>query len=94
MLKRAVRTPELMTVKEVAAEWRLHPGTVYRLIAAGVVPSVRVGVGRGALRVPRGELYEDARARGGGGTSVPAERDGPDVSPAVEPSQHGGKAAA
>ena len=56
-----------MTVKEVAAEWRLHPGTVYRLIAAGVVPSVRLGGGRGALRIPRDELYE--RAHGGEGQS-------------------------
>jgi excisionase family DNA binding protein len=82
-----------MTVKEVAAEWRLHPGTIYRLVAAGVVPSVRVGKGRGALRIPREELFEDARARGSGAT-VPAERDGPDVFPAVEPSPHGGKEAA
>jgi excisionase family DNA binding protein len=61
MLKTVNEPVRLMTVKEVAAEWRLHPGTVYRLIHAGVVPSVRLG--GGALRIPRDELYE--RAHGG-----------------------------
>jgi excisionase family DNA binding protein len=43
-------------VKEVAAELRQHPATVYRKIHAGEIPHVRLGGDRSALRVDRSEL--------------------------------------
>jgi excisionase family DNA binding protein len=52
----AIQAPELMTVKELAAEWRQHPATIYRKIGAGEVPAVRLGDGHGALRIRRSEV--------------------------------------
>jgi excisionase family DNA binding protein len=43
-------------VKEVAAELRQHPATIYRKILSGQIPSVRLGEGHSALRVPVDEL--------------------------------------
>jgi excisionase family DNA binding protein len=45
-----------MTVKELAREWRQHEVTIYRKIAAGEVPHVRLGDGHGAIRIPRAKL--------------------------------------
>jgi excisionase family DNA binding protein len=47
---------ELLTVREVAKEWRQHVGTVYRKIQRGELRAVRLGDETAALRVPRGEL--------------------------------------
>src|SRR4029453_9381615 len=47
---------EFLTVEEVAAEWRQHPATIYRKVAAGEIPAVRLGDGLSALRIPRREL--------------------------------------
>lgn len=58
---------EFLTVKELAAEWRQHPATIYRKIAAGEISAVRLGDESSALRIPRGELeriYGGNRARG------------------------------
>ena len=52
----AIQEPELMTVKELAALWRQHPATIYRKVAAGEVPAVRLGDGHGALRIPRSQV--------------------------------------
>jgi excisionase family DNA binding protein len=73
---------EYLTVAEAAALWRVSVPTIYRRCADGSIPHIRVGGGDGPIRIPA-EAFED-----------PAERDGPDPSPAVEPSPHGGKAAA
>jgi excisionase family DNA binding protein len=43
-------------VKEVARELRLHPATIYRMIHAGSLPSVRPGGEHGAIRIPAAEL--------------------------------------
>ena len=55
-----------MTVKELAAELRQHPYTVYRKIQAGKIPAVRLGDGRSSLRIRRDEveewLYGDPKA--------------------------------
>jgi excisionase family DNA binding protein len=48
--------PELLTVKEVAQEWRQHVSTVYEKIARGELRAVRLGDETAALRVPRDEL--------------------------------------
>lgn len=47
----------LLCVDEVAEPLRLSRPTVYRLIAAGELPAIRVGGGhKGSLRVTRDEL--------------------------------------
>jgi excisionase family DNA binding protein len=47
----------LMRVKDVAAILGQHPATVYRKIAAGELPSVRLGSGQqAAIRIPRASL--------------------------------------
>ena len=52
----AIQEPELMTVKELAALWRQHPATIYRKVAVGEVPAVRLGDGHGALRIRRSQI--------------------------------------
>jgi excisionase family DNA binding protein len=41
---------KILTVKEVAEFLRVSEGCVYSLAAQGVLPSVRIGVGRGVIR--------------------------------------------
>jgi excisionase family DNA binding protein len=43
-------------VKELAAEWRQDPATIYRKIKRGEIPAVRLGGGHSALRIPVDEL--------------------------------------
>ena len=59
---------ELLTVAEAARVARVSKPTLYRRIAEGSVPAIRVGDGgRGPLRVPRVEfrawLYGNPRER-------------------------------
>jgi excisionase family DNA binding protein len=77
MLKDIKQPPELMTVKELAAEWRQHPMTIYRKIQAGEIHAIRLGDDRSALRIPRASLPQMA--------AETAERRGEPVAPAVEP---------
>ena len=46
----------LLTVSEVAARLRLSKPSVYRKIAAGDIPALRLGNGVGPLRIPEDEL--------------------------------------
>jgi excisionase family DNA binding protein len=62
MLTDAERDEPLLTVKELAVEWRQHPATIYRKIAAGEIPAVRLGEGLSALRIPRAELERSLRS--------------------------------
>jgi excisionase family DNA binding protein len=48
--------PAYLTPKEVAFELRQHPETIRRKIREGVIPAVRTGDGRSAIRVDRQEL--------------------------------------
>jgi excisionase family DNA binding protein len=52
-------------VKQVAERWRVSRSVVYALVAAGVLRSVRVGLGRGTIRVSEDAVlaYERDRAR-------------------------------
>jgi excisionase family DNA binding protein len=45
-----------LTLKEVAFALRLHPETIRRKVREGVIPAVRTGDGRSAIRVDRQEL--------------------------------------
>jgi excisionase family DNA binding protein len=40
-----------LTVQEVADRWCVSRSTVYALVANGALPHVRVGVGRGTIRI-------------------------------------------
>ena len=66
-------------VKELAAEWRQHPATIYKKIQRGQIPSIRLGAGTSALRIPVDELeawlHRDIGPRGPG--RYPAERRAP-----------------
>ena len=55
-----VRGPALLTVREVAEALRVRPVTVYRLVARGEMPAVRVS---NAIRVRPEDL--EAYIRGG-----------------------------
>lgn len=43
---------EFLTVAEAARVWRVSPVTVYRKVAAGSIPAIRVGGGDGPIRIP------------------------------------------
>jgi excisionase family DNA binding protein len=66
-----------LTVAEVAALWRVSVPSVYRWVADGRVPAIRVG--GGPIRIPASAI-----------TDTPLERRGPEPAPAVEPRAHGG----
>ena len=55
-------TTTALTVKEVSDRLRLSPTSVFRLIRSGVIPSRRVGVGRGKILVDDSDVaaYWDA----------------------------------
>jgi excisionase family DNA binding protein len=62
----------LLTVAEVAGFLRLHPNTVRAKIAAGEIPSLRLGAGPMApLRIPRDQLEAKLSA-----ASFPADAPG------------------
>jgi excisionase family DNA binding protein len=67
--------PAYLTTKEVALELRQHPETIRRKIREGVIPAVRTGEGRSAIRVDRLEfeawLYSEppSGARGATGST-------------------------
>jgi excisionase family DNA binding protein len=64
----------MMTVKEVARALGVSLATAYNLVHGGKIPAVRVGLGRGTIRVRE----EDLEA------FVAASRITPPVSPAEE----------
>lgn len=49
------------TIREAAARLRLNAGTVYQLVAAGQIRSVRVGPRRGRILVPEDAIDEYLR---------------------------------
>lgn len=51
-------TEQLLRVKQVAAMLDLNTSTVYRLIEAGRLQALRLGVGNGGLRIPRDAYLE------------------------------------
>lgn len=61
---------ELLTVRELAREWKQHKSTIYRKVERGLIPSVRLGDQTSALRIPRAEL-DRSMHRDPGATSTP-----------------------
>ncbi|MEK6275990.1 MAG: helix-turn-helix domain-containing protein [Actinomycetota bacterium] len=59
---------------ELAREWRQHRGTIYRKVAAGEIPSIRLGGESAALRIPRSALEKvyEASAVGHGSSAEQA----------------------
>lgn len=53
-----------LRVQDIAIALRVDKATVYREIAAGRLPSYRVGSGRGTIRVPRAAFSEYLTERG------------------------------
>jgi excisionase family DNA binding protein len=47
-----------LTVKQLAARWGVSRSAVYALVAAGEIPHVRVGLGRGTIRVAQEDADE------------------------------------
>lgn len=56
---------ELLTVQEVSEILRVSPACVYSLVETGQLPNIRIGNGRGTIRIDRQDLvaYVD-RKRG------------------------------
>jgi excisionase family DNA binding protein len=48
--------PRLLTPAEVANVLRQDRATIYRKLHAGVIPSIRLDDGRGAIRIPLAEF--------------------------------------
>ncbi len=47
---------ELLTAGEVATRLKVTPGYIRWLARTGQMPSVRIGVGRGSIRIPSDSL--------------------------------------
>lgn len=65
-----------MTVGELAAEWRQHRATIYKKIADGEIPAIRLGGETAALRIPRSALTKMIEGSTSGGSfadSAPGE---------------------
>lgn len=63
---------ELMTVKEVSSWLRLSLAEVYRLIRSKQIASLRVGPGKGAIRLRREDVREFLDRRRTGPANPPA----------------------
>jgi excisionase family DNA binding protein len=46
----------LLTVKQVASRLKLDYQHVYKIISAGLLPCVRIGLGRGIIRIKESDL--------------------------------------
>ena len=47
---------KLMTIKQVATRLKMDYSHIYRMIRAGVLPCIKVGIGRGVIRVQKSDL--------------------------------------
>lgn len=47
-----------LTVKQLAERWSVSRSIVYALVAGGVLPHVRVGLGRGTIRIEEAAVTE------------------------------------
>ena len=64
----------LLTVKEVCQQLSVSPACVYALVKAGELPSVRIGTGRGTIRVVEEDVKSFVeRARQGVAEAKPVD---------------------
>lgn len=69
---------KLLKVKDAAHRLNVSGGTIYSLCQQGLLPHVRIGVGRGAIRIDEGELDDFIeRAKSGEAASAPASARSP-----------------
>jgi excisionase family DNA binding protein len=61
-----------MRVREAAAKLEVSPATVYALVAAGKLRHIRVGLGRGAIRILDEHIADYLRAAEPVTKAVPA----------------------
>jgi excisionase family DNA binding protein len=54
----ATRTPELLSVSHVASRLNVSRASIYRWIAEGRLPAVRLGPPGSPIRIPADELHE------------------------------------
>ncbi len=47
---------KLLTIKQVANRLKMDYSHIYRMIRAGVLPSIKVGIGRGVIRVKESDF--------------------------------------
>lgn len=66
---------ELLTVKEVAEILKVSKSTVYGLAAQKVLRAIRIGRGRGTLRISRNELERFVATKCGSVKSKQSEVD-------------------
>ncbi len=87
------RTTRVYRVKAVAEMFDVSVATIYRAIETGQLNALKLGTGRGAIRVPQSALEAFARACGHcTGRQVPeAERTPPDAANASASGTGGGQ---
>jgi excisionase family DNA binding protein len=51
-----VSTMQLLTITEVRSRLRISRACVYALIAGGRLPAIRIGIGRGTIRIDEADL--------------------------------------
>ena len=87
------RTTRVYRVKAVAAMFDVSVATIYRAIETGQLSALKLGTGRGAIRVPQSALEAFARSCGhGAGRQVPeAERTPPNADNARASGTSGGQ---
>lgn len=58
-------TTTYLTVRQVAEQWGVSKSIVYALVSDGVLPALRVGRGRGTIRIKASDAlaYEERRKR-------------------------------
>ena len=81
MLTERYEREALMRVRDVADELGQYPATIYRKITAGEIPSMRLGSGRSAIRVPRAEFEQwlhgsDSQSGSGAAAAPPSSQGG------------------
>jgi excisionase family DNA binding protein len=47
---------KLLTIKQVATRLKMDYSHIYRMIRAGVLPCIKVGIGRGVIRIKESDL--------------------------------------
>jgi excisionase family DNA binding protein len=62
-----MRQSEMLRVSELAKQWHLSRGSVYRAIRRGQIPAVKIG---GILLIPRARLDELAGSHRGKGETT------------------------
>lgn len=68
--------PRVLRVKTVAEMLDVSVATIYRAIESGALPALKMGTGKGALRVPAAAVREYLRACEKAAQQAPAQLPG------------------